>query len=143
MYRYDYVLRLIERLGAVLRTLRDRLLRREYSDEDLRVELATIARESGLDIEFARRLDPAMLVSWLAPMPDRLDPERIWLMAELLHVEGLSARERGEAERAEGDFRRALALFALLEPAWKPRSDFPSAGERVDELRALLPNLAH
>ena len=45
MYRYDYVLRLIERLGQILRTLRDRLLRREMTHEDLHAEIQEIARD--------------------------------------------------------------------------------------------------
>src|SRR6478672_11151711 len=90
MYRYDYVLRLIERLGQVLRTVRDRLLRRELANDDLRAEVQEIAREAGLDLAFARRLDPATLVAWLAPIPDRVDADRVWLMAELLHVEALA-----------------------------------------------------
>ena len=49
---------LIERLGQVLRTLRDRLLQRELSNDDLRAEIQEIAREAGLDLAVARRLDP-------------------------------------------------------------------------------------
>ena len=94
MYRYDYVLRLIERLGQVLRSLRNRLLRqRDLTDEDIRAELHEIAREAGLDLDFARRLDLGTLATWLAPVPDKVDEPRVWLMAELLHVEALHARD--------------------------------------------------
>ena len=96
MYRYDYVLRLIERLAQVLRTLRDRLLQRQLSNEDLRAEIQEIAREAGLDLAFARRLDPATLATWLAPHPDAVNADRVWLMAELLFVEALSARAEGD-----------------------------------------------
>ncbi len=138
MYRYDYVLRLIQRLGQVLRTLRDRLLRRQLSNDDLRAEIQEIAREAGLDLAFARRLDPATLVTWLAPIPDQIDADRVWLMAELLHVEALAAREGGDGHQADGDLRRALALFARLAPGWRPDTDAPTAGERVAEVRTLL-----
>jgi hypothetical protein len=138
MYRYDYVLRLIERLGQVLRTLRNRLLQRQMSNEDLRAEIHEIAREAGLDLAFARRLDPATLTTWLAPIPDQVDADRVWLMAELLHVEALAARAAGDERQADGDLRRAQALFARLPPEWRPGTDLPRAGERAAELRALL-----
>jgi hypothetical protein len=138
VYRYDYVLRLIERLGQVLRTLRDRLLRREMTNEDLHAEIQEIAREAGLDLAFARRLDPGVLVAWLAPDPDRVDQERVWLMAELLFVEGMAARSAGDEQQAEDDLRRALALFARIAPEWKPGADLVTAADRIAELRQLL-----
>ena len=140
MYRYDYVLRLIERLGQVLRSVRNRLLQqRDVTDEDIRAELHEIAREAGLDVDFARRLDLGTLTAWLAPVPDKVDEPRVWLMAELLHVEAVHARASGQEQRAVDDLRRALALFARIPPAWRPGDDAPSAGERVAELQALLP----
>src|SRR5678815_2509005 len=138
MYRYDYVLRLIERLGQVLRTLRDRLLQRQLSNDDVRAEIHEIAREAGLDLEFARRLDPATLTTWLAPNPDQVDADRVWLMAELLYVEALAARDAGDERQADGDLRRALALFGCIDPSWRPDADLASAGERVTELEALV-----
>jgi hypothetical protein len=138
VYRYDYVLRLIERLGRVLRTLRDRLLQRQLSNDDLRAEIHDIAREAGLDLAFARRLDPATLTTWLAPIPDQIDGDRVWLMAELLYIEGLAARAAGEERQAEGDLRRALVLFERLPPTWRPSSDLAPAADRVTELQGLL-----
>jgi hypothetical protein len=138
MYRYDYVLRLIERLGQVLRTLRDRLLQRQVTNEDLRAEIQEIAREAGLDLEFARRLDPGTLATWLAPDPERVDESRVWLMAELLYVEASAARAAGNTRQAHGDALRALTLFARLPPAWTPGPDLASAGERVTELEILV-----
>jgi|SRR5690242_1641571 hypothetical protein len=139
MYRYDYVLRLIERLGQVLRTLRDRLLRRQLTNEDLRAEVQEIAREAGLDLELARRLDPATLVTWLAPLPDHVDRDRVWLMAELLYVEATAARAAGDERLATEDARRALALFEILPESWKAGDDLATPGERVAELRVRVP----
>jgi hypothetical protein len=138
MYRYDYVLRLIERLGQVLRTLRDRLLRRELSNEDLLGELQEIAREAGLDVAFARRLDPTTLATWLAPTLDATGTDRVWLMAELFYVEAQVWRAAGHTQRADADFRRALALFTRLPATWRPQADEPTAGERVAELQTLI-----
>jgi hypothetical protein len=138
MYRHDYVLRLIERLGQVLRTLRDRLRGRELSNEDLLVELQEIAREAGLDVAFARRLDPATMVTWLAPTLDPAGTDRVWLMAELFYVEGQVARAAGHTQRADADFNRALVLFNRIPPTWRPQADEPTAAERVAELAQLL-----
>jgi hypothetical protein len=138
MYRYDYVLRLIERLARVLRTLRDRLLQRQVSNADLRAEIQEIAREAGLDLAFARRLDPALLAAWIAPHPDPVNADRVWLMGELLFVEAQSARADGDAQQGDADLRRALAVFDRLPSDWRPDPDAPSAGERVQELRTLL-----
>ena len=138
MYRYDYVLRLIERLGQVLRTLRDRLLQRQLTNDDLRAEIREIAREAGLDLAFARRLDPGTLATWLAPVPDRVDEDRVWLMAELLYVEALASRAAGDERQAEGDLDRALVLFGRISPTWRPGTDLATAGERVAELQGLL-----
>lgn len=137
MYRYDYVLRLIERLGQVLQTLRNRLLHRQASDDDLRAEIREIALEAGLDLSFARRLDLATLKTWLAPIPGHVDADRVWLMAELFYVEGLAARAAGDAHQAQGDLRRALVLFECLSPDWAPGADLDSAGDRVTELERL------
>jgi hypothetical protein len=140
MYRYDYVLRLIERLGQVLRTIRDRMLRRQMTNEDLRAEIHDIAREAGLDLAFARQLDLRTLATWLAPTPGPADDDRVWLMAELLYVEAVAARAAGAEPNADADARRALVLFSRMSPDWKPGADLASAGERVAELETWLRN---
>ena len=136
MYRRDYILRLIERFGRMLIALRNRILRREIEAADVVAELRDIAQQAGLDLELARRLDPAMLVLWLAPTDD-VDEPKLWLMAELLYLEGLQALSRGGGD-ARGDFARALGIFARLPPEWRPSDDLATAGERVAELRRLL-----
>jgi hypothetical protein len=136
MYRRDYILRLIERFGRMLIALRNRILRREIEAADVLAELRDIAQQAGLDLELARRLDPAMLVLWLAPTDD-VDEPKLWLMAELLYLEGLHARSQVGGD-ARGDFARALSIFERLPPEWRPSDDLAAAGERVAELRRLL-----
>ena len=101
MYRQDYVLRLIERLGSALIALRNRILRRERDETGIRTEIAEIAGQAGLDLAVARSLDPDMLLMWLAPT-GQPDPAKLWLLAELLYLEGLDAKmskRRGVARR--------------------------------------------
>ena len=143
MYRRDYILRLIERFGRMLIALRNGILRREADPRHVQAQIGEIADQAGLDLAIARRLDPGMLVMWLAPTDD-FDIPRMWLMAELLYLHALEADRIPEGD-SRGDFERALALFAHLPPDWRPTDDQAMAAERVAELRAILdvPGRAH
>lgn len=136
MYRDDYIIRLIERFGAVLRSLRDRILRREREELGARAELGEIARHAGLDLTVARSLTPEVLLMWLAPTGE-VDPAKLWLMAELLYLEGLEARTLGQ-HGWDADLDRASFLLRQLDPGWRPGEGFASAGERLAELQPML-----
>ena len=136
MYRQDYVLRLIERLGAALVALRNRILRRERDETGMRTEIAEIAGQAGLDLAVARSLDPDMLLMWLAPT-GQPDSAKLWLLAELLYLEGLDAKVSSAGEW-RGDLERARALLVRLPPGWRPGEAFAPAGERAEEIRGLL-----
>ena len=137
MYRRDYILRLIERFGRMLVALRNRILRRELTVEELHREIHEIAQQAGLDLELARQLDPQVLLMWLSPTGE-VDEPKFWLMAELLYLEGIDARAGGTDDRWRGDLTRAHAIFARLQPDWKPSADLASAGERCAEIDRLL-----
>ena len=47
MYRHDYILRMIEQLARTLIALRNRLLQRELSSQEVRAEIHQIARDAG------------------------------------------------------------------------------------------------
>jgi hypothetical protein len=136
MYRHDYILRLIERFGRALTALRDRLLRRTAEADTAEHEIQEIAAAAGLDLGVARGLDPAMLLMWLAP-GGTPDPGRLWLMAELLYLEGLRGMAAG-APVWRGDLERAVVILESLPPEWRPGEPFASAGERVSEIRGHL-----
>lgn len=136
MYRRDYILRLIERFGRALRALRDRILKREVDAATVVAEIHDVAQQAGIDLELARRLDPASLSLWLAPGDD-VDQPRIWLIAELLYLTGLQT-STADARTARGDFERALTLHARLPADWRPSDGFVTSGERAAELRTLL-----
>lgn len=136
MYRRDYVMRLIERFGLALRKLRDVILQRQSVPEDVRDQIQVIAEEAGLDLDVARRLDPATLLMWLAPTAD-VDEPRLWLAGELLYLLALQQREAGEAGW-RGDMERAAAVFGRLAADWRPGSEQASAGERAAEAASLL-----
>lgn len=133
MYRRDYILRLIERFGRMLIALRNHIVQREVESADVAAQLHEVAHEAGLDLEIARKLDPATLVMWLAPTDD-FDVPRLWLLAELLYLDALDA-EASSAERGgRADFERALALYSHLPSHFRPSEDFPTAGERAAEV---------
>ena len=133
MYQRDYILRLIERFGATLRAIRDRLLRRQADPQAARSEIGEIAREAGMDLDVARRLDTNSLLLWLSPGLEP-DPGRLWLMAELLYLDALAA---DDAEVRRADVLRAIAILERLPGEWRPVPDVPAVQERLDELRGM------
>jgi hypothetical protein len=136
MYRYDYILRLIERFAQALRLMRDRILRREVTAADMRDELREVASLSGLDLDVARRLDGGMLLMWLSPTGE-VDPPRFWLMGELLYLEGLAARQEQGGEAGRADLEAALTVFSQVPEDWRPMEGMASAGERVQQIREI------
>ena len=136
VYRHDYILRLIERFGAALIALRNKLLRQTPDETATHAEIIEIAQQAGLDLDVARRLDPGLLLTWLAPIGDP-DPAKLWLMAELLYLEGLRTKISGRPEW-RGDLERALALLTRLPETWRPGDAFATAGERAAEIRAMV-----
>jgi hypothetical protein len=119
---------------AVAIALRNRILKREPDSDQALADIHEMARSSGLDLDVARQLDPQTLLLWLAPGDD-VDEPKLWLMAELLYLEGLHAQAAGEPGAGRADLTRALAVFGRLPAGWRPHADLPSAGERVDEIR--------
>ncbi len=136
MYHRDYILKLIERFGNALIALRNRILKREQDHAVTLAEIREIAQQAGLDYDVARRLDPATLLMWLSP-GGQVEPPRMWLLAELLYLEGLQARS-SDPDAGRPDFERALAILGQLPADWRPSDDFCTAGERVAELQGLL-----
>jgi hypothetical protein len=136
MYRRDYVMRLIEAFGQALIAIRNRILKRQADSQTVLAEIGEMARKAGLDLDIARRLDPASLLMWLSPTGE-YDPARLWLLAELLYLAGLQAdaEDPGSGRR---DFSRALALLDHVPPAWTPPGDFGAASTLADELASLL-----
>jgi hypothetical protein len=136
MYRRDYMIRLIEQFARALIAVRNRIIRGELTQEELRREIAEIGEHAGLDLNTARQLDPQMLLMWLAPTGD-IDEPKFWLLAELLYLEGIEARTMGTGDRGDADLARARAIFARLPPEWQPADGLASARERITEIDRL------
>jgi hypothetical protein len=100
-------------------------------------QIATIASQGGLQLDVARSLDPVMLLMWLAPRGE-IDAGKFWLMAELLFLEGMQAREEGLADRSRDDLRRARVILSQLSADWRPQADLTSVGERLEAIAAII-----
>lgn len=137
MPQRDYVLRLIEQLGAALAALRRRILSREQDSLALRDELARISGQAGFDMALLRALSADTLRMLVSPTGE-VEPARCWLMAELLYLDGLQAWAEERRDDASESLAKARLLFGLVEPGGGMLVGFPEAAERVHEIEDLL-----
>jgi hypothetical protein len=138
LHQKDYLLRMIEQLGRILVRVRNELLGRESdTDEVTEAEIAELARGSGMELDLVRRLAPESLHLLAAPGGET-DPARAWLWAEILFLDALFAERRGDGGRAGASLERALWLFRMVEPGWRPPGDAAPASERIAEIEQRL-----
>lgn len=137
MPQRDYVLRLIEQLGAALAALRRRILGRKVEASKLRDELGSLAGQAGFDLDLLRGFSGETLHMLVSPTGE-VEPARCWLMAELLYLDGLQALAEGRREDGGASLGKAQLLFSLIEPAGGMLVGFPEAAERSREIERLL-----
>jgi hypothetical protein len=137
LYQRDYILRIIEQLGRALLRIRNLILGRQTEAGEVHAELRAIAGRAGLDLELARVLGSELLPMLIAPSGEA-EPARCWLFAELLYLEALQAEQGGRTGAARGDLERASEFYALLPAEWAPPQGFPTAAERLAEMRTML-----
>lgn len=134
MYQRDFILRIIEQLGAALAELRRRILRRENSLA-VREALDETAGQAGFDIELLRGFDLSTLHLLVAPAGE-VDLTRCWLIAEILYLDGL------ESVLSDHDGRdsllKARALYDLVRPARGLLVGMPEATDRITEIDQLI-----
>lgn len=134
MHQRDFIMRIIEQLGAALIEMRRMILRQE-DPAATREALARTASQAGFDIELLRGFDFSTLLLLVAPAGD-VDPTRCWLMAEVLYLDGL------ETDLSGGDARdsltKARALYDLIRPAGGMLVGMPEASERISEIDERL-----
>lgn len=135
LHQKDFILRLIEQIGASLIRVRNQMLRLREGDDAAEVdaELNALASKSGVDLGLLRSLTPESLALMAAPGGE-MDAGRCWLWAEILYLDALGAVRRGDARAAGASRERSLHLYRLLEPRWAPAPDLPRAEERVREM---------
>jgi hypothetical protein len=136
----DYILRLIEQAGAVLRRLLDRVLARSASHEDVARDLRRAAQLGGLDLDLLRLCDGPALLQLVTPGGEP-EPARTWLAAESLYLDGLAADLDGAEDEAERSLAKALMLYQLLQPGSVLPTGIPEAAERARDIEARLARL--
>jgi hypothetical protein len=138
LHQRDYVMRLIEQMGSALVQLVRKIPDAPSDDlASIEGELEALARQVGMDLQLARRLDFDSLHLLITSAGD-LDPARCRFLAELLYLHGLQAERGGRPHVAAGDFARALYLYRLVEPSWPAVAGLPAAEPRVQQLEAWL-----
>ena len=112
-YQSDYVLRLIEQLGGLVRRAIE--MHRIGSDEET-YELAEEAIGLALDIDpqLASRLSPQSLASLLEM--NNLDDRVIELVGKALAIQGDALERVGELMQASVRRQQSEAVLALLNP---------------------------
>jgi hypothetical protein len=133
----DYILRVIEQVGAALAALRRRILGRKEDPSALYDEMARVAGQAGFDLELLRALSGDTLHMLVSPTGE-VEPARCWLMAEILHLDGLQALAEERSVDAIASLGKARLLFGLVEPGGGMLVGFPEAAERIREIDALV-----
>ncbi len=134
MQQRDYILRIIEQLGAALAELRRRIVG-GAAESGARADLDRVAGQAGFDIHVLRELDLGTLRMLVTPGGD-VDPARCWLMAEVLYLDGLEATIR--EEDGFDSLWKARALYELVKPAGGLLVGLPEALPRIEEIDELL-----
>jgi hypothetical protein len=133
----DYVLRLIEQAAAVLKELMDRLRGRRVTRDEVLLDLKRVAFLGNLDLDLLRVLDVSTVRMIAVPL-GQSDPARIWLAAEMLYLEALSAEASEDQAGARSSFSKALMLYGLVEPTVTLPGGFPEVTERMQDIETRL-----
>jgi hypothetical protein len=113
-YESDYVLRLIEQMGGLVRRAIDRL---RIGSEEETYELADEAVGLALDMDplILHRLSPQSLVSLLEL--NNLDDRVIQLVGEALMLQAGALEQSGELVEASVRRDQSRAVLGMLDPA--------------------------
>lgn len=139
MSRQDYILRMIEIAGRVLKAILRGLRSGELGPAEARDRLRDAAHGAGIDLDLLRSVDLDTLVLMVSPGGEP-EPGRCWITAEMFAVEAFGAEAAGDTDASTDAAHRALRLYALVDPSITG-AGLDEVPQRVDELRALLERL--
>lgn len=124
----------VERAGGELEDVKeeaaDDRARPEAAVED---ELAEIAARAGVELSTARRMDGATLSRALSRGAGG-GGGRLWTAAEVLFVDGLAARARGEDRVARSRWEKSAYLYRQLDEGLDLPEDATPPGERLERI---------
>ncbi|MGI9627769.1 MAG: hypothetical protein ACR2QM_13110 [Longimicrobiales bacterium] len=132
----DYILRMIEQLGAALIQMRRAILGGSAAAGEVEQTLRRAAGGAGMDLDLARATTTEGLIAMIAPTGE-VDPMRCWILAELFLTEGLDRSHHGDPDGATAALKKSAALFRLLGPE-AVIAGYPEAAERLAEIERLL-----
>lgn len=137
MVQRDYILRMIEELGAALIALRKAIFGGKASAGEVEDTLRRAAGSAGMDIELARAVSVEALPAMVAPTGE-VEPAHCWVLAEALMTDGVHRLRQGEPDLARSSLAKAAALFGLVGPGGAFLTGFPEARVRIAEIEELL-----
>lgn len=137
----DYILRLIEQAGTILKHLLQRIEAQPVTLEERTNELKRAAELGGLDLDMLRLSDVEGLWHQVA-LTGEADPARTWLAAETLYADALANEFEGNTNAAVNAYVKAASLFRIMQPTWLLPTGFPEATERVEEIEQRLERLS-
>ncbi len=108
MFQSDYILRVIEQFGTVLRKMLASL-REARPEEALELSEQAIGIALDMDPELALSLDAESLI-FLIGMGGNPDPVRLLMLAEALAIRFEALRDSGNLEAAEREKDRVLVI---------------------------------
>lgn len=98
-------------------------------------DLADVAARAGVELSTVRRMDAATLSRTLSRGPGA-GGGRVWAAAEVLYVDGLAARARGEESVARSRWEKAAHLYRQLDQGMELPEDATPPARRIERIEA-------
>jgi hypothetical protein len=136
VHQRDYILRIIEQLGAVIAELRQRILGGKDS-AGVREAVERAAGQAGFDLTLLRGFDLPTLHLLVSPLGE-VDPTRCWLMAEILYLDGLETALSDSGDDGRESLLKARALYDFVRPRGGMLVGMPEAAERIADIDERL-----
>lgn len=132
--RLQQMERSVEAGGGELEDVSEEVTDREPSREgdSFDEELASMAARVGVELKTARRMDAATLARALAGGPG--GGGRLWAAAEILFVDGLAARDRGDEGVAASRWEKAAFLYRRVGAGMDLPEGATSPEERLERI---------
>lgn len=129
----------VEKGGSELEDVREEVTGHAPPPEEsvFQEELASVAGRVGVELKTARQLDAATLSRVLSRGPGGAGG-RIWAAAEILFVDGLAARARGQESAARSRWEKAAALYRRCGTGLELPEDSASPEERLQRIASWI-----